>query len=315
MDSALAALLNQASAYLNAGVVRGPAGQPPPEHRALRDLRAPPTATSPSRCGNDALFARLCAALGRAGARGRRALRDERAAASSTATTLGGRARGRASRQRRAAEWVARLGAAGVPAGEINDVAQAFAFAEALGLEPVDETDGVRTVRSPLRLGDTPAARARPPAAARRARRRAPRLARAATRPAAQRAHAVVPGAPATASQLACGRQRAAPAGAARGSRRRARCAALLGRDARRRPRGCGPTASPAIAVRDRSWPCRRRPPPSRWRQASGGRRTASSPSPRRSSRPRRCAWAPRATRSLAWRAGTKDTSALCPLP
>jgi crotonobetainyl-CoA:carnitine CoA-transferase CaiB-like acyl-CoA transferase len=59
---------------------------------------------------------------------------------------------------------VARLREAGVPAGEINDVAGAFALAEALGLEPVDETDGVRTVRSPLRLSATPArVRARPP--------------------------------------------------------------------------------------------------------------------------------------------------------
>jgi crotonobetainyl-CoA:carnitine CoA-transferase CaiB-like acyl-CoA transferase len=51
-----------------------------------------------------------------------------------------------------------------VPAGPINDVAQAFAFAEALGLDAVDETDGVRTVRSPMRLGATPpAVRRRPP--------------------------------------------------------------------------------------------------------------------------------------------------------
>jgi crotonobetainyl-CoA:carnitine CoA-transferase CaiB-like acyl-CoA transferase len=60
-------------------------------------------------------------------------------------------------------DWVWRLGEAGVPAGPINDVAQAFAFATGLGLEPVDETDGVRTVRSPLRLGATPAAVSRRP--------------------------------------------------------------------------------------------------------------------------------------------------------
>jgi crotonobetainyl-CoA:carnitine CoA-transferase CaiB-like acyl-CoA transferase len=62
-----------------------------------------------------------------------------------------------------AADWVAALGEAGVPAGPINDVAQAFAFAEGLGLEPVDETDGVRTVRSPMRLDATPAAVSRRP--------------------------------------------------------------------------------------------------------------------------------------------------------
>jgi crotonobetainyl-CoA:carnitine CoA-transferase CaiB-like acyl-CoA transferase len=51
-----------------------------------------------------------------------------------------------------------------VPAGEINDVAGAFTLAESLGLDPVDETGGVHTVRSPLRLSETPAAvRRRPP--------------------------------------------------------------------------------------------------------------------------------------------------------
>ncbi len=54
--------------------------------------------------------------------------------------------------------------AAGVPAGPINDVGEAFAFAEELGLEPWVEVDGVRTVRSPMTLGTTPAAvRRRPP--------------------------------------------------------------------------------------------------------------------------------------------------------
>ena len=37
LSSLLAALVNQASAYLNAGVVPQPDGQPAPEHRAVRD--------------------------------------------------------------------------------------------------------------------------------------------------------------------------------------------------------------------------------------------------------------------------------------
>ena len=51
---------------------------------------------------------------------------------------------------------MSRLREAGVPAGRINDVAEAFAFAESLDLAPVDETGGVRTVRSPMRLDRTP---------------------------------------------------------------------------------------------------------------------------------------------------------------
>ncbi|HKH08722.1 MAG TPA: CoA transferase [Agromyces sp.] len=38
-----------------------------------------------------------------------------------------------------AADWVARCTAAGVPAGLVNDVAEAIAFAESLGLDPVAE--------------------------------------------------------------------------------------------------------------------------------------------------------------------------------
>jgi crotonobetainyl-CoA:carnitine CoA-transferase CaiB-like acyl-CoA transferase len=46
----------------------------------------------------------------------------------------------------------------------VTDAAQAFAFAESLDLEPVDETEGVRTVRSPIRLDRTPVrVRRRPP--------------------------------------------------------------------------------------------------------------------------------------------------------
>ena len=60
---------------------------------------------------------------------------------------------------------MALLTAAGVPAGPINDIGEAFAFAAALGLDPVWEVDGVRGVRSPLKLSETPAAaRRRPPA-------------------------------------------------------------------------------------------------------------------------------------------------------
>jgi crotonobetainyl-CoA:carnitine CoA-transferase CaiB-like acyl-CoA transferase len=48
-----------------------------------------------------------------------------------------------------------------VPAGEVNDIAGAFALADRLGLEPIVEVpraDGstVRTVRNPITLSATP---------------------------------------------------------------------------------------------------------------------------------------------------------------
>jgi crotonobetainyl-CoA:carnitine CoA-transferase CaiB-like acyl-CoA transferase len=62
---------------------------------------------------------------------------------------------------RAASDWVVALTAAGVPAGEVNDIAGAFALAQRLGLEPVVDvprTGGgsVRLVRNPIRLSATP---------------------------------------------------------------------------------------------------------------------------------------------------------------
>jgi crotonobetainyl-CoA:carnitine CoA-transferase CaiB-like acyl-CoA transferase len=161
MDSALAALLNQASGFLNAGVVPGRMGNRHPSITPYETYRAADGDFAVA-CGNDTLFRRLCGAIGRDDLPGddrfagnearlehRDALTAELEAAFATAP---------------AEEWVARLGAAGVPAGPINDIGAAFAFAEELGLEPAVEVDGVRTVRSPMSLSATPVSvRRRPP--------------------------------------------------------------------------------------------------------------------------------------------------------
>ena len=70
--------------------------------------------------------------------------------------------------ERDAHDLVGRLTDARVPAGLVNDVAEAFAFAETLGLEPVVElTDEggkrVRSVVNPIHLSSTPARYAAPP--------------------------------------------------------------------------------------------------------------------------------------------------------
>lgn len=62
------------------------------------------------------------------------------------------------------AEWHAALLAAGVPCGPVQTIGEAFSLAAELGLDVVDETDGVRTVRFPAHLSETPATvRRRPP--------------------------------------------------------------------------------------------------------------------------------------------------------
>jgi formyl-CoA transferase len=140
MDSALVALLNQASSYLNEGASPRRMGNRHPSiapYETFGDLAVA--------CGNDAMFVRLCAVIGRPDLAERFPTnverlehRDEISAALEAAFDEEG-------------DWVARLNEAGVPAGPVNDVPAAFAFAERLGLEPVWDLDGTKTVRSPLR--------------------------------------------------------------------------------------------------------------------------------------------------------------------
>ena len=142
MDAALVTLLNQASAFLQEGASprrmgnRHPAIAP---YETFGDLAIA--------CGNDAMFARLCGVLGLDDlpADPRYATNDARVAHSDALAELIEAALSDG------VDWAERLTAAGVPAGRVNDVPAAFAFAERLGLEPVWELDGVRTVRSPLR--------------------------------------------------------------------------------------------------------------------------------------------------------------------
>jgi crotonobetainyl-CoA:carnitine CoA-transferase CaiB-like acyl-CoA transferase len=160
IDTALAGLLNQASAHVNTGSVPGRLGNRHPSIAPYETFAAADGDFAVA-VGNDAIFARLCGAIARP-----ELVADERFA--TNAARLGHREElvvelEAAFAPAPAAEWVRRLGEAGVPAGPINDIAQAFAFATALGLDPVDETKGVRTVRPPLRLGATPAAVSRRP--------------------------------------------------------------------------------------------------------------------------------------------------------
>ena len=161
MDSALAALLNQGSGFLNAGVVPGRLGNRHPSITPYVTFRAADGDFAVA-CGNDALFRRLCAAIGRPELADDERYADNRVRLEHRDALTADLEAAFAGAD--AAEWVARLGEAGVPAGPINDIGEAFAFAEDLGLEPWVEVDGVRTVRPAMTLGTTPAAvRRRPP--------------------------------------------------------------------------------------------------------------------------------------------------------
>ena len=162
MDSALAALLNQASALLVEDAVPGRLGNRHPSIAPYETFRGRPTASSPSPCGNDAIFARLCDV-----ARPRRSSPTTRASpptrrGSSTATRSAPRSR-RAFAARPAAEWVERCTRRGVPAGPINDVARGLR-ASPSARPGSGRRDAAACGRCARRCGSrTPAASARRP--------------------------------------------------------------------------------------------------------------------------------------------------------
>jgi crotonobetainyl-CoA:carnitine CoA-transferase CaiB-like acyl-CoA transferase len=161
MDSALAALLNQGSAWVSGGAVPRRRGN---RHPSIVPYETYEAADRPFAVavGNDRLFARLCAAVGLPELAGdpRFATNEARVA---NVDALG-EALERVFRTEPADHWVATLRAASVPVGPINRVDEAFALAAELGLEPVDETHGTPLVAPPLRIdGERPPVRRPPP--------------------------------------------------------------------------------------------------------------------------------------------------------
>jgi crotonobetainyl-CoA:carnitine CoA-transferase CaiB-like acyl-CoA transferase len=159
LSSLLAALVNQGSAYTLAGEVPGPMGN---GHRSVApyDLMQAADGQLIIAVGNDAQFHALTDALGCPELAGD-------ADFSTNAARVCNRERLREElesrlRRRPAAQWVKELSAAGVPAGQVNDIAGAFALAERLGLKPIVEiprSDGrvARLTRNPIGLSATPA--------------------------------------------------------------------------------------------------------------------------------------------------------------
>jgi crotonobetainyl-CoA:carnitine CoA-transferase CaiB-like acyl-CoA transferase len=162
LHTALAALANQATAWLVAGVAPTAHGNVHPSIEPFSTYRARDGELMIC-AGNDRQFRALAREIGEPG------LADDPAFASNGARVENREAlrpllEARLERDDCAA-WSVRLAAVGVPAGPINDVPAAFAYAAALGLGAEGEVEGVRTVPYPAALSRTPAAlRRRPPA-------------------------------------------------------------------------------------------------------------------------------------------------------
>jgi crotonobetainyl-CoA:carnitine CoA-transferase CaiB-like acyl-CoA transferase len=161
LGSLLAALVNQASAYLNAGVVAGRLGNRHPSIAPYQTLR---TADHPIAVaiGNDGQFARLCDALSVAPLASDTRFKDNPARVHHRGVLVD--ALESVLRTRPAVHWIDMLAAAGLPCGPVNDIAEAFALAERLGLDPVVRQPGwPASVASPLHLSDTPVSYRLPP--------------------------------------------------------------------------------------------------------------------------------------------------------
>lgn len=161
LSTAMSALANQASSYLNTGSSPARMGN---VHPSIEPFGTYAAADGPLMicAGNDHQFRQLARTLGAP-----QLAEDMRFAGNSD--RVGNRDELRPEIESRlgldsVSYWTESLNAAGVPAGPVNDIGGGFKMAESLGLEPVDEFDGVRGPRSPLELSATPAqTRRRPP--------------------------------------------------------------------------------------------------------------------------------------------------------
>ncbi len=160
LTSLQSSLVNQASAFVGAGVVPRFMGN---AHPSISPYEVYSAADRPMilAVGNDGQFVRLAQVLG-----------DASLASDPRFATNAARVENRVAltsaiekrlTQRPADDWQAELTASGVPCGPINDIAQGFALAERLGLDPVvDVTDARRTtpqrqVANPVSYSRTPA--------------------------------------------------------------------------------------------------------------------------------------------------------------
>jgi crotonobetainyl-CoA:carnitine CoA-transferase CaiB-like acyl-CoA transferase len=157
LSSLLAALVNQAAAHTIAGAVPRRMGNRHPSI-APYELLACADGDLVVAVGNDRQFASLCQVIG-----------APQLASDARFCSNAARVEHREElvealqerlRARPVAEWAALLTEARVPAGEVNDIAQAVALAQRLGLDPVvpagPQDDAPRLVRNPIGLSATP---------------------------------------------------------------------------------------------------------------------------------------------------------------
>lgn len=162
LSSLLASLVNQASSYLATGNAPGRLGN---AHPSIAPYELLPAADEPFAiaCGNDGQFRKLAIVLGDEG------LADDERFATNAARVQHrpelAAALGKLLATDDARSWVKQLLAVGVPAGNVGSIADGFALATELGLEPLIEVGEGRPaqVRNPISYSDTPITRYQAP--------------------------------------------------------------------------------------------------------------------------------------------------------
>lgn len=154
MSTALATLVNQASGYLLAGNVPRAMGNAHPSLSPY-DVYQAADRKLVIACGNGAQFRSLAAVVGSPElADDPRFVRnvDRTANASELTELLNQRLAARTAEQ-----WCEALAAQRIAAGPINNVSDAFAYAQTMGLTPVRDCAGTPVVANPINLSKTPA--------------------------------------------------------------------------------------------------------------------------------------------------------------
>jgi crotonobetainyl-CoA:carnitine CoA-transferase CaiB-like acyl-CoA transferase len=164
LSSAIAALANQASSYLATGVVPRRLGNHHPSIAPYGAFRAADGLVAIA-VGTDRQWGLLAGVIGAPELEG-----DARFATNAARVEHRGELIGELERHLATdavAGWIERMGAAGIPAGKVNDVGEALTLAAELGLEPTAEVgaDHPAQLRHPVRYSAfEPVAPTAPPA-------------------------------------------------------------------------------------------------------------------------------------------------------
>lgn len=161
LGSLLSGLVNQAGAYVGAGVVPRAMGNAHPSIAPYEVFETADRALALA-VGNDGQFRHCVEVLGLT-----ELSDDARFATNPSRVEHRAELRAllqRALRARGADAWQSAFAAVGVPSGPVNGIDEAFTLATALGLQPIHDLDGLPTVAHPIALSRTPAQyRRRPP--------------------------------------------------------------------------------------------------------------------------------------------------------